>query len=308
MGRRKRGADIDGVVLLDKPLGLSSNHALQRVRRAFNARKAGHTGSLDPLASGLLPVCLGEATKLSSYLLAADKAYRVTARLGWETTTGDVEGEVSRRSEQLIPAGEHLDTILGSFVGPQKQIPPMYSALKLDGKPLYEYAREGRTVEREPRPITVYSIDRVETQDTTLTLDVAVSSGTYVRTLVEDIARAWGGCAHVAYLRRTRVGELGIAEPMVTLEALEQATSDNPQAVENQWLRPVSMLIGDWPAARLDASQATAIGHGQSVFGNWEKTDQLLRLESPDGCVLGLGYYDPAGALRAKRLFARPQR
>lgn len=307
MGRRKRGADIDGVVLLDKPLGLSSNHALQRVRRAFNARKAGHTGSLDPLASGLLPVCLGEATKLSSYLLSADKAYRVTARIGWETTTGDAEGEVSCRSDRPMPNGQELSRLLESFIGPQKQLPPMYSALKLDGKPLYEYAREGRTVEREPRPITVYSIDRVEVGDATLTFDVAVSSGTYVRTLVEDIARAWGGCAHVAYLRRTRVGELGSAQPMVALDALEAVVADDPEAARQQWLRPLSMLMGDWPAVRLDASQAEAIGHGQSVRGAWEKTDRLLRLDAPDGAVLGLGYCEIAGELRAKRLFARPQ-
>lgn len=306
VARRKKGQDIDGVILLDKPLGLSSNHALQRVRRAFDARKAGHTGSLDPLATGLLPVCLGEATKLSSYLLAADKHYRVTALIGQETTTGDAEGECSQSSDVATPTGDSLRTILAGFVGVQEQTPPMYSALKVNGKPLYEYAREGRTIEREPRPITVHSLDLVAAAADSLTLDVAVTSGTYVRTLVEDIARAWGGCAHVASLRRTRVGELGADQPMIDLDRIEAAGRDELGVLQS-WLKPISALVSDWPAAYLDAAQAHAILHGQAVYGDWPEDGRLLRVESPEGQLLGLGYCDGGGALRPKRLFARPQ-
>ncbi|WP_353224833.1 tRNA pseudouridine(55) synthase TruB [Salinisphaera hydrothermalis] len=306
MARRKKGRDVDGVILLDKPLGLSSNHALQRVRRAFDARKAGHTGSLDPLATGLLPICLGEATKLSSYLLESDKHYRVTARLGYETTTGDAEGEMSRASDVDMPTGVALDTLLAGFVGPQQQIPPMYSALKVDGKPLYEYAREGQTIERAPRPITVHSVELVEAGDSRLTLDVAVSSGTYVRTLVEDIARAWGGCAHVAALRRTRVGPLGFERPMIDLEQIESAANEDPARLGN-WLQPISSLIADWPRVRLDSEQTQAVLHGQRLRGDWEAGDTLVRLESDDGLLLGLGRCEIEGELRPKRLFARPQ-
>ncbi|HET7313630.1 tRNA pseudouridine(55) synthase TruB [Salinisphaera sp.] len=306
MARRKRGRDIDGVILLDKPLGLSSNRALQRVRRAYDARKAGHTGSLDPLATGLLPICLGEATKLSSHLLQSDKHYRVTARLGSETTTGDAEGEICRTSAVPVPTGGDLDRLLAGFIGEQTQIPPMYSALKIDGKPLYEYAREGRTVERAPRPIAVHTLDLVDVGTTHLTLDVAVTGGTYVRTLVEDMARAWGGCAHVAALRRTRVGQLGVDEPMIELEKIENAARDEPEQLAS-WLRPVSALVADWPVARLDAAQTHAILHGQRVAGPWPVRDCLLRIESADGRMLGFGYCEQAGELRPKRLFARGQ-
>lgn len=294
------------MILLDKPLRLSSNHALQRVRRAFDARKAGHTGSLDPLATGLLPICLGEATKLSSYLLESDKRYRVTARIGSETTTGDAEGEVSRTSDVAMPAGEALDALLAGFIGTQTQIPPMYSALKVDGKPLYEYAREGQIIERAPRPITVHSLTLVEADEDKLTLDVAVSSGTYVRTLVEDIARAWGGCAHVAALRRTGVGALGTDRPMIDLERIESAARDEPALLQT-WLQPISSLIADWPVARLDAAQTEAILNGQRLRGDWCAGETLFRLESSNGLLLGLGCCEINGELRPRRLFARPQ-
>lgn len=306
MARRKRGQDIDGVILLDKPYGLSSNHALQRVRRALDARKAGHTGSLDPLATGLLPICLGEATKLSSYLLEADKHYRVTASVGHETTTGDAEGEISRCSDRPAPDDAAWAALLAGFEGAQMQIPPMYSALKVDGKPLYAYAREGKIIERAPRPITVHQIRHIARDAYGFTLDVSVSSGTYVRTLVEDIARAWGGCAHVTALRRTRVGALGRDEPMIALAAIEDAAARDPAAL-TAWLRPISMLIADWPLVRLDAEQTDAIMHGRSVHGGWRVDNELIRLQSVDGLLLGLGECQAPGMLRPKRLFARPQ-
>lgn len=306
MARRKRGRDIDGVILLDKPLGLSSNHALQRVRRALDARKAGHTGSLDPLATGLLPICLGEATKLSSYLLGADKHYRVTASIGTETTTGDAEGEVAGVSNASMPQGRELMRLLASFAGEHEQVPPMYSALKVDGKPLYQYAREGRVVERQARLVSIHAIDLVDADAKRMTLDLAVSSGTYVRTLVEDIARAWGGCAHVAALRRTRVGALGDSEPMVALAQLESEAEDGYEATR-RWLHPISALIADWPIAALDAEQVDRISHGQAVSGAWACHDHLFRVHGPDGALLGFGCCEKAGVLRPKRLFARQQ-
>lgn len=308
MARRKSGAAIDGVVLLDKPRGLSSNHALQRVRRAYGARKAGHTGSLDPLASGLLPVCLGEATKLSSHLLAADKSYRVVAALGHETTTGDAEGEPTEYRDVPAPGGEALSALLHGFVGPREQVPPMYSALKVDGKPLYAYAREGRQIERAPRSINVSAMTLVAADPGRLEFAVTVSGGTYVRTLVEDIARAWGGRAHVAALRRTAVGALGALGaqyPMVALAELEdEAGGASARAAA---LRPISALVAGWPAVTLDAQQAAAIGHGRSLDGDWPHATGPLCLHGPDGRLLGLGERGEAGELRPKRLFAEPQ-
>lgn len=303
MARRKRGADINGLILLDKPQGLSSNHALQRVRRAYNARKAGHTGSLDPLATGLLPVCLGEATKLSAYFLASDKHYRVTAHLGWTTTTGDAEGQVCAYNNVSTPDQAALQAYLNTFLGAQQQIPPMYSALKVNGKPLYQYAREGRTIEREPRDITVYAIALLACDAQTMTLDVSVSSGTYIRTLVEDIARAWGGCAHVSALRRTGVGALR-DQDMISLERIE----DDAQARQlAQYLQPVSSLMVDWPVSRLNEQQSWRIQRGQTLWAAGWPVEQLLRLENPQGQLLGIGVSSPAGDIKPKRLFVRPQ-
>ncbi|MES1940235.1 tRNA pseudouridine synthase B [Salinisphaera sp. T5B8] len=307
MGRRKRGQDIDGVILLDKPLGCSSNAALQRVRRAFDARKAGHTGSLDPLASGLLPVCLGEATKVSSYLLAADKRYRVTAIHGMQTATGDREGEIVASSELAIPETEELERILTRFLGAQQQIPPMYSALKKDGKRLYEHARAGETVERAPRPITVHELELVACDADTFTLDARVSSGTYIRTLVEDIAAAWGSVAHVGTLRRTAIGRLGAELGMIPLADIE-ARAESGQSMAD-WLLPVSVAVADWPRAVLGPEDAAAMGHGRAVDCPIEvDAETTLCIQDESGLLLGLGYIDAHGRLAPRRLFARPQR
>ncbi|MES1926877.1 tRNA pseudouridine(55) synthase TruB [Salinisphaera sp. T31B1] len=307
MGRRKRGRDIDGIVLLDKPLGCSSNSALQRVRRAFDARKAGHTGSLDPLASGLLPVCLGEATKVSSYLLAADKRYRVTALHGIQTATGDREGEVIARSDVPMPDRERLDALLADFVGAQQQIPPMYSALKKDGKRLYEHARAGETIEREPRDITVHEIQLLDCDAESFTLEARVSSGTYIRTLVEDIAAAWGGVAHVGTLHRTAIGRLGRDLGMTPLAEIEARAERGDDL--GDWLLPVSIAIADRPRVVLDADRAAAMGHGRAVECDVPASQaETLRIEDEQGCLLGLGYIDDAGRLAPRRLFARAQR
>lgn len=307
MGRRKRGQDIDGVVLLDKPVGCSSNAALQRVRRAYDARKAGHTGSLDPLASGLLPVCLGEATKVSSYLLAADKRYRVTAVYGAQTATGDREGEVVARSNVPMPEHARLEETLRGCVGAQQQIPPMYSALKKDGKRLYEHARAGETVEREPRAITVYDLQLIDHDDESFTLETQVSSGTYIRTLVEDIARSWGGLAHVGTLHRTAIGRLGVALGMTPLTEIE-ARAEAGQTLAH-WLWPVSTVISEIPRVVLDEQGATAMSYGRAVdCAAGTPAADTLRIEDGNGRLLGLGRINERGQLAPRRLFARPQR
>ncbi len=307
MGRRKRGQDIDGIVLLNKPLGCSSNTALQRVRRAFDARKAGHTGSLDPLASGLLPICLGEATKVSGYLLSAAKQYRVLASIGAETETGDREGAITERSDVVLPKQAELERRLSGFVGAQQQIPPMYSALKKDGKRLYEHARAGETVDRPPRDIVVHSMELLACDAHSFELDVRVSSGTYIRTLVEDIARALGTRAHVAALHRVGVGTLGRELPMIGLDVIE-AAAGNPQELA-AYLMPLSTIIADWPSITLDEAQSQAMGYGQRVTcgRDAQRSDALLRILDSSHRMLGFGTIDEDGRLAPKRLFTRTQ-
>ena len=247
--RRPRRA-VHGVLLLDKPLGLSSNDALQKAKRLFNAEKAGHTGTLDPLASGLLPLCFGAATKFSQVSLEADKAYRATVQLGVTTTTGDAEGEVLVRREVAVD-GVHMRTACDRFTGPIDQVPPMHSALKHDGKALYEYARAGIAIEREARQVIIHRIDIVEGQGDRWTLDVSCSKGTYIRTLAEDIGRALGCGAHLAGLRRTASGALSIDEA-ITLDALEALD----QADRDARLLPADALLSDWPVVRLGSEDA----------------------------------------------------
>jgi len=216
--------DINGILLLDKPFGLSSNAALQKVKRLFQAKKAGHTGSLDPLATGMLPICFGKSTKLAQKFLELDKIYLVTGQLGIKTTTGDTEGEILE--QKPVPenlSSETIEKILDLFRGETTQIPPMYSALKHKGQPLYKLARQGITIEREPRNITVYQLDLIQYHPETLTIElkIACSKGTYIRTLIEDIAEALNTVGHVIKLRRTQVGDFQESD-MLTLEALEQ--------------------------------------------------------------------------------------
>ena len=311
MARRRKGRALDGVVLLDKPYGVSSNDALQQVRRLLNAQKAGHTGSLDPLATGLLPLCFGEATKLSSYLLSADKHYRVTASLAHETETGDIEGQATEYTSVALPGAEQLHAVLIDFVGQLEQIPPMYSALKVDGKPLYAYARAGQTVERAPRPITVHTLDLVafDENTATMTLDVSVSGGTYIRTLIEDIARSWGGRAHVTALRRTGVGRLFAANQVVALSQIESDCQE-PDVLGGSaspvWLLPVSQLLTGWACVDLDDEQASRIGMGQTLGGYPHLAAGSIRLNGPDGRVIGLGQHKPPNGLSPLRLFSRP--
>jgi tRNA pseudouridine55 synthase len=241
---------VHGVLLLDKPLGLSSNHALQRAKRLLSAEKAGHTGTLDPLASGLLPLCFGAATKFAQASLDADKRYTATLHLGVTTTTGDLEGELLEQRDVKVDRAA-LDAVLARFVGTIDQRPPMHSALKHEGKALYEYARQGIEVERKARRVTIHALDILDWQDALLTLDVRCSKGTYVRTLAEDIGAALGCGAHLAALRRTGSGALKV-DDAITLDALEAL----PEAERDRHLRAPDVLLADWPEWRLSPDEA----------------------------------------------------
>lgn len=245
---------VHGVLLLDKPLGLSSNDALMKAKRLYRAEKAGHTGTLDPLATGLLPLCFGAATKFSQIGLDADKAYRATLKLGVTTTTGDAEGEVLQRAEVHVTSAQ-FEAVCATFLGDIAQVPPMHSALKRDGKPLYEYARAGIEIEREARSVTIHRIDIAERQhlglangtDDAWSIDVRCSKGTYIRTLAEDIGRALGCGAHLVALQRTGSGPLTLAGAQ-TLETLAAMT----EAERDALLHDADSLIADWPLVRLD--------------------------------------------------------
>jgi tRNA pseudouridine55 synthase len=241
---------VHGVLLLDKPLGLSSNDALQKAKRLYRAEKAGHTGTLDPLASGLLPLCFGAATKFSQISLDADKRYLATLQLGVTTTTADAEGEVVQRREVAVTRYQ-LQAACARFTGAIQQVPPMHSALKRDGKPLYEYARAGIEVEREPRAVTIHAIDIVEGHDDTWTLDVRCSKGTYIRTLAEDIGEALGCGAHLSALRRTGSGALTL-DGALSLEQLAAMS----EAERDAALMSADALLADWPVVRLGTEDA----------------------------------------------------
>ena len=250
---------VDGVLLIDKPAGLTSNAVLGVVKRMFNAAKAGHTGTLDPFATGLLPVALGEATKFSGHLLAADKTYLATMRLGVTTATADPEGEVVEVREVHVTRAQ-LEAVLPAFTGVIDQVPPMYSALKRDGKPLYEYARAGLDVERASRRAIIHALSLVEASGDAVTFRVTCGKGTYVRTLAEDIGRALGCGAHLSALRRERTGGFGL-EAAVTLDALEALT----YAQRIDLLQPIDALVRDLTPLHCDAAVAARLRVGQRV-------------------------------------------
>ncbi|MBJ9722040.1 tRNA pseudouridine(55) synthase TruB [Acinetobacter calcoaceticus] len=233
---------ISGVFLLNKPLGLSSNAALQKVRWLYRAQKAGHTGALDPLATGLLPICLGEATKFSHYLLDSTKRYQTTVRLGQTTTTGDVEGEILQERPVPVLSQELIEQSLEKFRGDIQQIPPMYSALKKEGRPLYELARKGIEIEREARPITIYALELIEFTENSLTLDVTCSKGTYIRVLGEDIGEALGCGGHLTMLNRTQTGHFELI-PSYTIEYLESLTEEQREALLLPVYAPVDHFL-----------------------------------------------------------------
>lgn len=292
---------LDGVLLLDKALGISSNHALQAARRLYAAEKAGHTGTLDPLATGLLPLCFGEATKFSGELLDADKRYLATVQLGVTTDTADAEGAVLERRPVKVGRAE-IEAALAAFVGEIEQVPPMYSALKRDGKPLYEYARAGIDVERAARRIRIHEIRLLDVGDeraaSRFAFEVRCSKGTYVRTLAADIGARLGCGAHLAALRRTGIGTLDVAEAH-SLATLQELTLD----ARDLLLLPPDSLLGDLADARLDVADGARMRHGQAVRWAGEEGARL-RIYDADGRFIGVGRQLADGWLQPLRLVA----
>lgn len=308
MGRpSRRGRDINGVLLLDKPTGMSSNDALQKVKRIYNANKAGHTGALDPLATGMLPICLGEATKFSQFLLDSDKRYRVVAQLGQRTNTSDSDGEVI--SER--PVNCSLDDIMKAidhFRGDTQQVPSMYSALKYQGRPLYEYARQGIDVPREARAITVYELKFIHFADNQLELEIHCSKGTYIRTIIDDLGEMLDCGAHVIYLRRLQVSDYPI-DSMVTLEQLqallEQAQSEEqpPKLLLDPLLMPMDSAVQDFPEVNLSSVVAAYVKQGQPVQAPNAPKEGLVRITVGDEhAFIGMGEIDDMGRVAPRRL------
>jgi tRNA pseudouridine55 synthase len=298
-GQRRQWRDIDGVLLFDKPPGLSSNQALQRVRRLYAARKAGHCGSLDPLATGILPVCLGQATRFSAYLLGAAKTYRATCRLGQTTTTGDSEGEIVEQ-KPVDTNRQEVQAVLRRFVGSIEQVPPMYSAIRHQGRRLYELAREGREVERKPRRVEIFTLDLLDFDPPSLDFEVRCSSGTYVRTLAEDIGAVLGCGAHLTALRRTEVDDLRV-EDAVSIDALEALADDDRQRLD-ALLLPASAALASYPGLDLQPDDALHIQQGKRIPAPSGSSPGLYRLAAGDGRFIGLGEIGPDGQLGAKRL------
>ncbi len=301
--RRKRGRNISGVLLLDKPVGITSNAALQVVKRFYDANKAGHTGSLDPLATGMLPICLGEATKISGFLLSADKSYRAVCKLGVTTNSGDADGEVleERPVENIDEA--RVREVLMNFMGEGKQIPPMHSAIKRQGVPLYKLAHQGIEVEREARDITIHSLDLVQLDGDELEIDVRCSKGTYIRTLAEDIGEELGCGAHISVLRRTGIGALDNIE-MHTLDSLAALAEQEDKEALDGLLLPTEAALPDWPEVQLSADASFYLCQGQAVFVPQLKDRGWVRLFGANKRFLGLGTVLDDGRVAPKRLLS----
>ncbi len=304
MARRKqRGRNVDGILLLDKPPGLTSNGALQQAKRLFSAAKAGHTGSLDPLATGVLPLCLGEATKFSQFLLEADKKYRTTIKLGISTKTGDAEGEIVEEKE--VPLVADVEEILSQFRGAINQVPSMYSALKVNGQPLYKLARAGIEVERKERQVMIYELEIREQADTEWVLDIVCSKGTYIRTLAEDIGKVIGCGAHVSQLRRLKSGPYEIEET-VTMEQLEQLRDDGYDALDRTLL-PTCTAVQQWPSIELTNITASYFRQGQPVqvasspTSGWVRIFNESRVQDQSNFI-GVGEILDDGRIAPRRL------
>jgi tRNA pseudouridine55 synthase len=300
--RRQKGRPVDGIMLLDKPAGLSSNQALQRVKHLFQAAKAGHTGSLDPLATGLLPLCLGQTTKFSAFLLDADKRYRVTVTLGIRTDSADADGNVleTRPTDGVTEAA--VREVLPRFTGSIEQLPPMYSAVKHQGERLYKLAREGKEVERTPRTVQIFSLELLGFDSPTFELDVHCSKGTYVRTLAEEIGEALGCGAHVSALRRTGVGPyVEDAVRFVTVDEVQAAAEQGFDALDAMLL-PLDSALGHFPEVKLSADAAFYLGQGQPVLVPQAPTEGMVRLYSGGTQFIGVGVVLDDGRVQPKRL------
>lgn len=310
MAKRRKGRAINGVLLLDKPYEMSSNSALQKVKRIYFAQKAGHTGALDPLATGMLPICLGEGTKFSQFLLDTDKTYQVTAKLGIRTTTSDADGEIVSEKPVKI-SDDQLAAGLESFRGTTQQVPSMYSALKYKGQPLYKYAREGIEVPRESRDITVFRLDLLRFEGDEVDLDIHVSKGTYIRTIVDDLGELLGCGAHVADLRRSAVGNYP-TDKMVTLAQLEdlldQANEQeiSPSELLDPLLLPMTTACDGIPAVFIDDMSANFLRHGNPVQASNAPSDGLVQVfigdDDTNGEFIGVGHIDDDGLVAPKRI------
>jgi len=302
MGRkRQRGRNVNGILLLDKSVGMSSNAALQEVKKLFFAKKAGHTGSLDPLASGLLPLCLGEATKLSSFLLDSDKVYEGVCQLGRKTSTGDAEGDVIE--ERPVPDFDEasINKVFSQFMGDIEQIPPMHSAIKQNGQPLYKLAHQGIVVEREPRPVHIYDLDYISHDTQSFRFRLRCSKGTYVRTLVEDMGEIMGCGAHLTNLRRTQVGPFDL-ENAVTPETIAHVVADGGHEELDKLMIPMDKALENWPAVRLSENSTYYVRQGQPVQVAKAPTSGWVRLFANDENFIGVGQIMDDGRVAPKRL------
>lgn len=298
---RRPRRPVDGILLLDKPQGLTSNQALMRIRHLYQADKAGHTGSLDPLATGLLPVCLGEASKFTQYLLDADKVYRTRIRLGVRTTTGDAEGEVLAAAPVPVLDMAAIESVLDRFRGEIDQVPSMFSALKRDGRPLYELARKGIEVEREARRITIHRLELIAAAADEWELEAHVSKGTYIRSLAEDIGEVLGCGAHVVMLRRTSLGPFQ-SPAMVTLGQVEAALEQGGHAAIDALLLPAWAGLADWPRIEISENAAYYLLQGQPVRVSGAPRDGSVLVFEAGGRFLGIGGMDDDGRIAPRRL------
>lgn len=302
MGRRNRkGRRVDGILLLDKPIGVTSNGALQQIKRMYFAAKAGHTGSLDPLANGMLPICFGQGTRMSAFLLDADKRYVATFRLGERTNTGDAEGEVIETRPVPAFSSEQIEAVLEKFRGPILQVPPMHSAIKHQGKPLYELAHKGIEVERKAREVTIFSLQMLSLNGSDMEIAVHCSKGTYVRTLAEDIGEQLGVGAHVSALRRLSVGPFDEGQTLYTMEQLAELAEQGNRALD-ALLLPLDAAIADRPAVHLGADSAFYVRQGQPIMVPRAPTEGLVRIYEGEDDFIGVGEVLDDGRIGPRRL------
>ncbi len=303
LGRRgsNKGRDVNGILVLEKPLNVTSNAALQRVKRMFGAAKAGHTGSLDPLATGVLPLCFGEATKFSQILLDSDKKYLVTGKLGVQTASGDTDGEIVKQSPFEHVTEQAIVDVISQFTGEIEQVPSMYSALKHKGQPLYKLARQGIEVERKARKITIFTLELLSFKGDEFSLSVHCSKGTYIRNLVEDMGAALSTCAHVVKLHRTDAGPY-TSDAMVTFEQLDAALEKGGHEEIDTLLLPVCSSVADWPEVALTDNSAYYLKQGQAVQVPQSPVEGMVKLSLEDGTFLGVGEILDDGKVAPRRL------
>ena len=298
MSKNKEKLKINGLLLIDKPLGFSSNQALSKIKWIYSAKKAGHTGTLDPLATGLLPICFGEATKFSSHLLNSEKTYEASIKLGWKSSTGDAEGKLTE-SKIISISLNKLEEVLSSFVGLSNQTPPMFSALKHKGQPLYKLAREGVRIERQQREIKISELKLLSYENNIIKFAVSCSKGTYIRTLAEDIANKLGMDGYLIDLRRTKIGNLNVQNAL-SLDKIEAISADK----RNDFIMPTEALVGEYPKIILTESEENFIKNGQQIQLPKKVNPEIYRLFSKNSTFIGLGEIDSKNLLKAVRLIS----